>query len=141
MFSLTTLRSSAAASSHTVRLFSSATAARPLVSIFPQHQNCLLGPQTSSTQITVRNATKKAGGSSNNGRDSAGRRLGIKVWPGRMANAGSIIVRQRGKKFLCGDNVGMGNDHTLFALAAGVVKMEKSVKNKKRNIVHIVAEA
>mmetsp|Transcript_4377 Transcript_4377/g.6374 ORF Transcript_4377/g.6374 Transcript_4377/m.6374 type:complete len:142 (-) Transcript_4377:168-593(-) len=141
MFSLTTLRSSAAASSHTVRLFSSATAARPLVSILPQHQNCLLGPQTSSTQITVRNATKKAGGSSNNGRDSAGRRLGIKVWPGRMANAGSIIVRQRGKKFLCGDNVGMGNDHTLFALAAGVVKMEKSVKNKKRNIVHIVAEA
>mmetsp|Transcript_20468 Transcript_20468/g.30818 ORF Transcript_20468/g.30818 Transcript_20468/m.30818 type:complete len:140 (+) Transcript_20468:62-481(+) len=139
MFSLTTLRSSAAAS-HAVRLFSSATAARPLVSILPQHQNCLL-PQTSSTQITVRNATKKAGGSSNNGRDSAGRRLGIKVWPGRMANAGSIIVRQRGKKFLCGDNVGMGNDHTLFALAAGVVKMEKSVKNKKRNIVHIVAEA
>lgn len=67
--------------------------------------------------------------------------MGIKVWPGRMANAGSIIVRQRGKKFLCGDNVGMGNDHTLFALAAGVVKMEKSVKNKKRNIVHIVAEA
>ena len=145
MFSLATLRSSAAASKNAVRLFSSSvTAARPLVSclssIFPQHQNCLFGPQT-STQITVRNATKKAGGSSNNGRDSAGRRLGIKVWSGRMANAGSIIVRQRGKKFLCGDNVGMGNDHTLFALTAGVVKMEKSVKNKKRNIVHVVAEA
>ena len=142
MFRLTTLRSSAAAS-NAVRLFPPATAARPIVtcisSIFSEHQNCLLGPQT-STQITVRNATKKAGGSSNNGRDSAGRRLGIKVWPGRMANAGSIIVRQRGKKFLCGENVGMGNDHTLFALAAGVVKMEKSAKNKKRNIVHIVAE-
>ncbi len=142
MFHLTTLRSSAVAASQAVRLFSPATA-RPLVScvssIFSEHQNCLLGPQT-STQITVRNATKKAGGSSNNGRDSAGRRLGIKVWPGRMTNAGGIIVRQRGKKFLCGENVGMGNDHTLFALAAGVVKMEKSAKNKKRNIVHVVAE-
>ena len=144
MFHLTTLRSSVGAASHAVRLFSSVTAARPLASCiisstFPQHQNYLLGPQT-STQITVRNATKKAGGSSNNGRDSAGRRLGIKVWPGRMAKAGSIIVRQRGKKFLCGENVGMGNDHTIFALAAGVVKMEKSVHNKKRNVVHIVAE-
>ena len=144
MFRLMTLRSSVATSFAAGRLFSSATAARPLVScvssIFPQHQNCLLGPTHTSTQITVRNATKKAGGSSNNGRDSAGRRLGIKVWPGRMAKAGSIIVRQRGKKFLCGENVGMGNDHTIFALAAGVVKMEKSVKNKKRNIVHILAE-
>jgi large subunit ribosomal protein L27 len=145
MFSLVTLRRSVAASTNAVRLFSSATAARPLGSslssiIFSQHQNnCLLGPQT-STQITVRNATKKAGGSSNNGRDSAGRRLGVKVWPGRMAKAGNIIVRQRGKKFLCGENVGMGNDHTIFALAAGVVKMEKSVKNKKRNIVHVIAE-
>ena len=55
-------------------------------------------------QITsVRHATKKAGGSSNNGRDSAGRRLGIKVWPGTMAKPGSIIVRQRGKKFLVGE--------------------------------------
>eukprot|EP00986_Skeletonema_menzelii_P010485 scaffold5099_cov135-Skeletonema_menzelii.AAC.7 len=147
MFRLMTLRSSAtavASSSHAARLFSSAIAARPLVScvssIFPQHQNCLLGPTHTSTQITVRNATKKAGGSSNNGRDSAGRRLGVKVWPGRITKAGSIIVRQRGKKFLCGENVGMGNDHTIFALAAGVVKMEKSVHNKKRNIVHIVAE-
>lgn len=142
MLGLATLRNSAAVS-NAVRLFSSATA-RPLVSclppIFSQHQPLILGPQTSATLITVRNATKKAGGSSSNGRDSAGRRLGIKVWPGRMAKAGSIIVRQRGKKFLAGDNVGMGNDHTIFALAAGVVKMEKSVKNKKRNIVHVVAE-
>ena len=52
-------------------------------------------------------ATKKAGGSSNNGRDSAGRRLGIKVWPNQYAKPGSILVRQRGKKFLTGDNVGM----------------------------------
>mmetsp|Transcript_2439 Transcript_2439/g.5261 ORF Transcript_2439/g.5261 Transcript_2439/m.5261 type:complete len:143 (-) Transcript_2439:192-620(-) len=103
---------------------------------------CLRNPhlQNSPTQTTVRNATKKAGGSSNNGRDSAGRRLGIKVWPGLMAKPGNIIVRQRGKKFLAGDNVGMGNDHTLYAKALGVVKMERSPKNRKRNIVHVVAE-
>ena len=89
--------------------------------------------------MAVRHATKKAGGSSNNGRDSAGRRLGIKVWPGLYAKAGNIIVRQRGKKFLAGDNVGMGNDHTLFATAPGVVRMERSAKNRKRNIVHVVA--
>ncbi|EED93740.1 predicted protein, partial [Thalassiosira pseudonana CCMP1335] len=80
-------------------------------------------------------ATKKAGGSSNNGRDSAGRRLGIKVWPGTVAKPGNIIVRQRGKKFLAGQGVGMGNDHTLFAIGAGVVRMTRSPKNKKRNVV------
>eukprot|EP00569_Conticribra_weissflogii_P004378 CAMPEP_0171345066 /NCGR_PEP_ID=MMETSP0878-20121228/20814_1 /TAXON_ID=67004 /ORGANISM="Thalassiosira weissflogii, Strain CCMP1336" /LENGTH=58 /DNA_ID=CAMNT_0011848401 /DNA_START=398 /DNA_END=574 /DNA_ORIENTATION=- len=57
-----------------------------------------------------------------------------------MAKPGNIIVRQRGKKFLAGDNVGMGNDHTLYAKALGVVKMERSPKNRKRNIVHVVAE-
>ncbi|KAL3802325.1 hypothetical protein HJC23_007150 [Cyclotella cryptica] len=93
------------------------------------------------TKTTIRNATKKAGGSSNNGRDSAGRRLGIKVWPGTFAKPGNIIVRQRGKKFLAGDNVGMGNDHTLFAIGAGVVRMTKSKKNHKRNVVHVIAES
>lgn len=126
----TIIRSSVVASNVT-RLFSSVTAARPIV---------FIGPQKTSTQIIVRNATKKAGGSSNNGRDSAGRRLGVKLFPGRFAKAGNIIVRQRGKKFVAGDNVGMGNDHTIFALVAGVVRMEKSPKNKKRNIVHILAE-
>ena len=93
------------------------------------------------TQITsVRHATKKAGGSSNNGRDSAGRRLGIKVWPGTMAKPGSIIVRQRGKKFLVGENVGMGNDHTIFALVGGRVRLERSPKNRKRNFVHVIPE-
>ena len=84
-------------------------------------------------------ATKKAGGSSNNGRDSAGRRLGIKVWPNQYAKAGSILVRQRGKKFLTGENVGMGKDHTLFAKKAGIVTMTRSPTNKKRNIVHVNA--
>lgn len=70
-------------------------------------------------------ATKKAGGSSDNGRDSAGRRLGTKKSDGQAANAGSIIVRQRGTKFYPGKNVGIGKDHTLFALKHGFVKYRK----------------
>ena len=84
-------------------------------------------------------ATKKAGGSSNNGRDSAGRRLGIKVWPNQFARAGSILVRQRGQKYRAGDNVGIGRDHTLFALTDGSVYMTKLPTNKKRNVVHVRA--
>ena len=61
-------------------------------------------------------AHKKAGGSSRNGRDSAGRRLGVKKFGGQQAVAGNILVRQRGTKFHAGDNVGVGKDHTLFAL-------------------------
>jgi large subunit ribosomal protein L27 len=67
-------------------------------------------------------AHKKSGGSSRNGRDSAGRRLGVKKFGGEAVDAGNIIVRQRGTKFWPGDNVGMGVDHTLFATAAGAVK-------------------
>ena len=66
-------------------------------------------------------AHKKSGGSSRNGRDSAGRRLGVKKFGGEAINAGSIIVRQRGTKFFPGTNVGMGKDHTLFALVDGTV--------------------
>lgn len=67
-------------------------------------------------------AHKKAGGSSRNGRDSAGRRLGVKKFGGEAVIPGNIIVRQRGTKFRAGANVGMGTDHTLFATAAGQVK-------------------
>jgi large subunit ribosomal protein L27 len=67
-------------------------------------------------------AHKKSGGSSRNGRDSAGRRLGVKKFGGEAINAGSIIVRQRGTKFFPGENVGIGKDHTLFALVTGAVK-------------------
>jgi large subunit ribosomal protein L27 len=67
-------------------------------------------------------AHKKSGGSSRNGRDSAGRRLGVKKFGGEAVLAGNILVRQRGTKFWPGDNVGMGRDHTLFAKAAGAVK-------------------
>jgi large subunit ribosomal protein L27 len=83
-------------------------------------------------------ATKKQGGSTNNGRDSIGRRLGIKIYPGQPAKAGSILVRQRGQKFRAGANVGMGKDHTLFAKLDGLVQMTRLDTNKKRNVVHIV---
>lgn len=75
-------------------------------------------------------ATKKAGGSSNNGRDSAGRRLGIKKFGGEAVTAGNIIVRQRGTKWKPGKNVGLGKDHTIFALIDGQVKFEKGKNNR-----------
>ena len=70
-------------------------------------------------------AHKKAGGSSRNGRDSAGRRLGVKKFGGEAVIAGNIIVRQRGTKFHPGENVGMGKDHTLFALCNGNVSFRQ----------------
>jgi len=70
-------------------------------------------------------AHKKAGGSSRNGRDSAGRRLGVKKFGGQEVVGGNIIVRQRGTKFYPGSNVGIGKDHTLFALAAGGVRFRE----------------
>ncbi|WND01452.1 50S ribosomal protein L27 [Temperatibacter marinus] len=76
-------------------------------------------------------AHKKAGGSSRNGRDSEGRRLGVKKYGGELVVPGNIIVRQRGTKFYAGENVGMGKDHTLFALVDGNVKFYKG-KNKKQ---------
>ena len=75
-------------------------------------------------------ATKKAGGSTRNGRDSEAKRLGVKRFGGESVLAGSIIVRQRGTKFHAGTNVGMGKDHTLFALIDGVVEFsQKQGKN------------
>ncbi len=71
-------------------------------------------------------AHKKAGGSSRNGRDSAGRRLGVKKYGGEAVLAGNIIVRQRGTKWHPGENVGLGKDHTLFALVEGRVAFRKS---------------
>lgn len=75
-------------------------------------------------------AHKKAGGSSRNGRDSAGKRLGVKLFGGQIAEAGNIIVRQRGTKFHPGTNVGIGRDHTLFALIDGRVAFKSGVKNR-----------
>ena len=70
-------------------------------------------------------AHKKAGGSSRNGRDTAGRRLGVKKFGGELVVPGNIIIRQRGTKFHPGGNVGMGRDHTIFAVAKGRVKFNK----------------
>jgi large subunit ribosomal protein L27 len=75
-------------------------------------------------------AHKKAGGSSRNGRDSAGRRLGVKKFGGEQVLAGNILVRQRGTKFFAGDNVGMGKDHTLFATAEGNVVFRERAKGR-----------
>ena len=75
-------------------------------------------------------AHKKAGGSSRNGRDSAGRRLGVKKFGGQVVISGNIIVRQRGTKFHPGNHVGLGKDHTIFALKKGSVLFKKKKNNK-----------
>ncbi|HCL55487.1 MAG TPA: 50S ribosomal protein L27 [Spirochaetia bacterium] len=84
-------------------------------------------------------AHKKGGGSSRNGRDSIGRRLGVKRFGGQEVSAGEILVRQRGTVFHPGENVGVGRDHTLFALAPGKVVFERYRKTKKK--ISILAEA
>ena len=77
-------------------------------------------------------AHKKGGGTSRNGRDSAGQRLGVKAFGSETVNAGEILVRQHGTKFLPGFNVGRGRDDTLFALEAGIVSFSFVAKGKKR---------
>ena len=85
-------------------------------------------------------ATKKAGGSSRNGRDSNPKMLGVKAYGGELVSAGSIIVRQRGTQFHAGVNVGMGKDHTLFAKEDGVVKFSVGGKLNRRSISIVAAE-
>ena len=77
-------------------------------------------------------AHKKGGGTSRNGRDSAGKRLGVKAFAGETVSAGSILVRQRGTKLNPGTNVGIGSDHTLFSLIDGNVRFDYRSKGKKR---------
>jgi large subunit ribosomal protein L27 len=84
-------------------------------------------------------AHKKAGGSSRNGRDSDGRRLGVKKFGGEKVVGGNIIVRQRGTKWHAGRNVGVGSDHTLFALCDGVVAFK--TPGKGRSVVSVVPAA
>ena len=79
----------------------------------------------------------KAQGSTQNGRDSAGRRLGAKLADGQSVKAGNIIYRQRGTKIYPGTNVGMGKDHTLFALIDGTVKYERLGRDKKKVSVYV----
>ncbi|MGP1579528.1 MAG: 50S ribosomal protein L27 [Wolinella sp.] len=77
-------------------------------------------------------AHKKGQGSTQNNRDSAGRRLGVKKFGGEFVRAGNIIIRQRGTKIHPGNNVGIGTDHTIFALIDGVVKFERKDKDRKK---------
>jgi large subunit ribosomal protein L27 len=87
-------------------------------------------------------AHKKGGGSSRNGRESESKRLGVKIFGGQQAIAGNILVRQRGQKYRPGDNVGLGKDHTLYALIDGEVKFTSRTFNRKtRKLVHIVPGA
>ena len=83
-------------------------------------------------------AHKKGAGSSKNGRESESKRLGVKIFGGQQIIAGNIIVRQRGTKHNAGENVGMGKDHTLFALTNGVVKFTK--KRNNRSYVSVITE-
>lgn len=82
-------------------------------------------------------ATSKSGGSTQNGRDSISKRLGVKLYHGQVINCGQIIIRQRGTKYHVGTNVGRGGDDTLFALATGTVKFH--VGRKNRMFVSVVA--
>ena len=86
-------------------------------------------------------AHKKAGGSSRNGRDSAGQRLGLKIFGGEAVLAGNIIARQRGTKWHAGRNVGVGKDHTLFALIDGKVEFQTKAKGRIYVSVHPMIEA
>lgn len=86
-------------------------------------------------------AHKKGVGSSKNGRESESKRLGVKIFGGQKAIAGNIIVRQRGTRHNAGDNVGIGKDHTLFALSNGVVEFRKTKNNKSFVSIKPKAEA
>ena len=81
-------------------------------------------------------AHKKGGGTSRNGRDSKGQRLGVKRFAGQTVNAGTILVRQRGTRIHPGNNVGVGKDHTLYALINGIVKYEPTSNNRRKISVY-----
>ena len=81
-------------------------------------------------------AHKKGGGTSRNGRDSQGQRLGVKRFAGQLVNAGTILVRQRGTRIHPGINVGVGKDHTLYALITGIVKYEPTSNNRRKVSVY-----
>ena len=85
-------------------------------------------------------AHKKGGGSTRNGRDSKGQRLGVKRYDTEFVTAGSIIVRQRGTRIEAGSNVGLGRDHTLFSLIDGTVKFEPVTRDKRRASVYPIEQ-
>ena len=96
-------------------------------------QGLLVGGDTFQLQ-TIRNATKKAGGSTKNGRDSPGQRLGVKKFGGERVEAGNIIIRQRGQKFRSGELTKMGRDHTVYAVSEGYVVFSTEVSTNKKTV-------
>ncbi|XP_076917441.1 large ribosomal subunit protein bL27c-like [Bidens hawaiensis] len=88
------------------------------------------------TPLTIQNAHKKGAGSTKNGRDSRGQRLGVKIYGDQVAKPGAIIIRQRGTKVHPGKNVGIGKDHTIFSLIDGLVKFEKFGPDRKKVSVY-----
>ncbi|KAF8648622.1 hypothetical protein HU200_064667 [Digitaria exilis] len=95
-----------------------------------------VGVPVPARRLTIQMAHKKGAGSTKNGRDSKGQRLGVKIYGDQVAKPGAIIIRQRGTKVYPGNNVGMGKDHTLFSLIDGLVKFEKYGPDKKKVSVY-----
>ncbi|KAJ1439406.1 ribosomal L27 protein-domain-containing protein [Ochromonadaceae sp. CCMP2298] len=95
--------------------------------------------KVASSLQAIRFATKKAGGSTKNGRDSAGKRLGVKKFGGEYVIPGNIIIRQRGRKYHEGDNVKIGRDHTIYSIVEGFVKFKYN-RLKKRQVVSVQFE-
>ncbi|KAK8631392.1 hypothetical protein V6N13_028184 [Hibiscus sabdariffa] len=93
-------------------------------------------PMKSPFPLTIESAHKKGAGSTKNGRDSRGQRLGVKIYGDQVAKPGAIIVRQRGTKFHPGKNVGLGKDHTIFSLIDGLVKFEKFGPDRQKISVY-----
>ncbi|KAM0947092.1 putative ribosomal protein L27 [Dioscorea sansibarensis] len=106
------------------------------LSFAPLNLRCARPLSTSFTPLTIESAHKKGAGSTKNGRDSRGKRLGVKIYGDQIAKPGAIIVRQRGTKFHPGKNVGLGKDHTIFSLIDGLVKFEKFGPDRKKISVY-----
>jgi large subunit ribosomal protein L27 len=98
------------------------------------HKICVSFPL--KTPLTIEAAHKKGAGSTKNGRDSKGQRLGVKIYGDQLAKPGAIIIRQRGTKVHPGNNVGIGKDHTIFSLIDGLVKFEKFGPDRKKVSVY-----
>nr|GLL16439.1 50S ribosomal protein L27, chloroplastic [Ipomoea trifida]GLL16442.1 50S ribosomal protein L27, chloroplastic [Ipomoea trifida] len=105
-------------------------------SVHVGHKISVSFPLKSPVPLTIESAHKKGAGSTKNGRDSPGQRLGVKIFGDQAAKPGSIIVRQRGTKFHPGKNVGLGKDHTIFSLIDGLVKFEKFGPDRKKVSVY-----
>ncbi|CAL4952958.1 unnamed protein product [Urochloa decumbens] len=105
---------------------------RPALSV----GSAAVGVPVPARRLTIQMAHKKGAGSTKNGRDSKGQRLGVKIYGDQVAKPGAIIIRQRGTRVYPGNNVGMGKDHTLFSLIDGLVKFEKYGPDKKKVSVY-----